>query len=95
MQQQTSDANQTYAGGWVHDEALQTAATLFHAAALRTTYASEHIYKLDTTRYDDELMGRVSFLALCGDHLQVPPVPKSSDDILGRLDPNTHQNSLR
>ena len=33
------DANQTYAGGWVHDEALQTAATLFHAAALRTTYA--------------------------------------------------------
>ena len=72
------DANQTYAGGWVHDEALQTAATLLHAAALRTTYAREHIYKLDTTRYakPDELMGRVSFLALCGDHLQLPPCTK-------------------
>ena len=74
------DANQTHAGGWVHDEALQTSAALLHATALRTTYAREHIYKLDTTRYakPDELMGRVSFLALCGDHLQLPPVPKSS-----------------
>ena len=44
------DANQTYAGGWVHDEALQTAATLLHAAALGTTYAREHIYKLDPAR---------------------------------------------
>ena len=43
-------------------------------------YAREHIYKLETTRYakPNELMGRVSFLALCGDHLQLPPVPKSS-----------------
>ena len=74
------DANQTHAGGWVHDEALQTAAPLWHAAALRTTYAREHVYKLDTRRYaqPNEIMGRISFLALCGDHLQLPPVPKSS-----------------
>ena len=45
------DANQTHAGAWVHDEALQTAAALWHAAALRTTYAREHVYKLDTRRY--------------------------------------------
>ena len=75
------DANQTYAGGWVHDEALQTAATLLHAAALRTTYAREHIYKLDPARYakPDELMGRVSLFALRGDHLQLPPVPTSME----------------
>ena len=74
------DANQTHAGGWVHDEALQTSAPLLHAAALRTTYAREHLYKLDTTRYakPNEIMGKISFFALCGDHLQLPPVPKSS-----------------
>ena len=74
------DANQTHAGGWIHDEALQTSATLLHATALRTTYAREHHYKLDTSRYaqPEELMGRISFLLLCGDHLQLPPVPKSS-----------------
>ena len=74
------DANQTHAGAWVHDEALQTSAPLLHAAALRTTYAREHHYKLDTTRYakPNEIMGRISFLAMCGDHLQLPPVPKSS-----------------
>ena len=81
------DANQTHAGGWVHDEALQTAAPLWHAAALRTTYARKHIYKLDTTRYaqPNEIMGKISFLALCGDHLQLPPVPKSSG-LLAPLD---------
>ena len=31
------DPNQTHAGRWVHDEAYQTAAPLWHAAALRTT----------------------------------------------------------
>jgi hypothetical protein len=74
------DANQTHAGAWVHDEALQTAAPLWHAACLRTTYAREHAYKLDPTRYakPNEIMGKISFLALCGDHLQLPPVPKSS-----------------
>ena len=67
-------------GGWVHVEALQTAATLLRAAALRTTYAREHKYKLDPARYakPDELRGRILFLALSGDHLQLPPVPKSS-----------------
>ena len=74
------DANQTHAGGLVHDEALQTAAAMLHAAALRTTYAREHLYKLDISRYakPNEIMGRISWFGLCGDHLQLPPVPKSS-----------------
>ena len=74
------DANQTYAGAWVHDEALQTAAPLLHAAALRTTYVRQHDYKLDVARYAEpsQIMGKISFFAMCGDHLQLPPVPKSS-----------------
>ena len=74
------DANQTHAGAWVHDEALQTAAPLLHATALRTTYARQHEYKLDITRYAEpsQIMGKISFFAMCGDHLQLPPVPKSS-----------------
>ena len=74
------DANQTHAGAWIHDEAFQTSAPLLHAAALRTTYARQQTYNLDTARYAQptELMGRISFLAFCGDHLQLPPVPKSS-----------------
>ena len=72
--------NQTYAGAWIHDEALQTAASLLHAVALRTTYARQHIYKLDIARYaaPSEIMGKMSFFVMCGDHLQLPPVPKSS-----------------
>ena len=56
------DANQTHAGGWVHDEALQTSASLLHAAALRTTYARERCYNLDTARYakPNEIVGSMS-----------------------------------
>jgi hypothetical protein len=74
------DANQTNAGAWIHDEALQTAAPLLHAGALRTTYARQHTYNLDTARYAEpaQLFGKISFFAMCGDHLQLPPVPKSS-----------------
>ena len=73
-------ANQTHAGAWVHDEALQTSASLLHAAALRTTFARKEEYKLVSAAYarPNEIFGRISFLALCGDHLQLPPVPKSS-----------------
>ena len=74
------EAKQTYAGAWFHDEALQTSAPLLHAAALRTTYARQAKYSLDQACYakPDQIFGRISFLALCGDHLQLPPVPKSS-----------------
>ena len=78
------DANQTHAGAWVHDEALQTAAPLLHAAALRSTYVRQHKYNLDIARYAEpsQTMGKISFFAMCGDHLQLPPVPKSSGLLL-------------
>jgi hypothetical protein len=74
------DANQTHAGAWAHDEALQTAAALWHAACLKTTYARETFYNLDPTRYamPNEILGRTSWVGLTGDHLQLPPVPKES-----------------
>ena len=74
------DINQTHAGAWIHDEALQAAAPLLHAVALRTTYGRQHAYRLDIARYaqPSEIRGRMSFFVMRGDHLQIPPVPKSS-----------------
>ena len=74
------DANQTHAGAWIHDEALQNASTLLLAASLRITNARHHTYKPDTARYAEpsENFDIILFFALCGDHLQLPAVPKSS-----------------
>ena len=74
------DAVQTIAGAWLMDEILQTAAPLLHAGGLRTTYARQHRYKLNIADYarPQEIYGRISFLAMAGDHLQLPPVPKST-----------------
>jgi hypothetical protein len=81
------DANQTQAGAWVRDEALQTAAPLFHVGSLRTTYARASACELEVARYarPREIFGRISFFAMCGDHLQLPPVLKSSG-LLASLD---------
>ena len=89
------DANQTHAGAWVHDEALQTAAPLLHATALRTTYARQHEYNLDIARYAEpgQIMGKISFFAMCGDHLQLPPVPKSSG-LLASLDGTSDEHKV-
>ena len=90
------DVNQTHAGAWVHDEALQTSAPLLHAAALRTTYARQHEYKLDIARYAEpaQMMGKISFFGMCGDHLQLPPVPKSSG-LLASLDGTSDAHARR
>ena len=80
---------------WVHDEALQTASSLLHAASLRTTYARHDAYKLDTARYAEpsEIFGKCSFFALCGEHLQLPPVPKSSG-LLAPLDGTSDEHKV-
>ncbi len=80
-------AAQGRAGAWLMDEALQTQAQLFHAGALRTTYARASRFNLETAEYarPRQICGRISFLALCGDHLQLPPVPRSSS-VLAPLD---------
>ena len=71
------DANKTHTGVWIHDEVMETGASLWNAAALRTTYARETHYWLDPAHYAkaNETMGRISSLFLCGDDLQLPPVP--------------------
>ena len=64
------DANQTHAGAWIHDEALQTAARLLHAAALRTTNARQHADKLDVARYAKRTqnIGKYHTFFIGGDH---------------------------
>ena len=89
------DANQTHAGAWVHDEALQTSGELLHASALRTTYARQHEYKLDLARYAEpaQLMGKISYFCMCGDHLQLPPVPKEKG-LLASLDGTSEEHKV-
>ena len=68
------------AGAKITDEWSQLQASMNHADALRTTYAREQQHKLN--RYDytmpGERFGRMPFVIYSGDHLQLPPVPKSS-----------------
>jgi hypothetical protein len=76
-----TDSMRTYrVGAWVHDEAFQTTTSLFHAASLRTTYARQHEYGLDVSRYagPNNMMGQIEFVTMCEDHLQLAPVPRLS-----------------
>ena len=59
------------------DEVSQLAATLYHADALRYTYARARLHNLDVRIYADanEMFGRVPVVLLSGDFLQLPPVP--------------------
>ena len=86
-QRKKLSAVQGCAGAWLMDEVLQTQAQLFHAGALRTTYARASRYHLHMAEYarPRHIFGRISFLALCGDHLQLPPVPRSTS-LLAPLD---------
>ena len=89
------DANQTHAGAWVHDEALHTSAPRLHATGLKTTYAKQYEYNLDIARYAEpsQIMGKISFFSMCGDHLQLPPVPKSSG-LLAPLDGTSDEHKV-
>ena len=53
--------------------------TLFHAASFRATAVRASTYHLDFGSYarPSQLFGQVSVLLLAGDHLQLPPVPKT------------------
>eukprot|EP00438_Fugacium_kawagutii_P008273 Skav206546 [mRNA] locus=scaffold504:308454:314438:- [translate_table: standard] len=61
------------------DEISQLAATMYHANALRHTYARKQKHNLDIANYTDanETFGRMPVLLLSGDFLQLPPVPES------------------
>jgi len=68
------------AGVQIIDEYSMLLAVLNHAGALRSTYAREARYKLKREDYamKHERFGRMAVLLYAGDHLQLPPVPKSA-----------------
>ncbi len=57
----------------------QMPTTLFHAASFRATAVRASTFHLDFGSYarPSQLFGQVSVLLLAGDHLQLPPVPKT------------------
>ena len=75
------------AGGEALDEFSQIMGALLHAYCLRATYARALIWKLQTSKYadQDELCGKIPVFLMLGDHLQMPPVPKSAS-LLAPLD---------
>lgn len=75
------------AAGAAVDEWSQAPAKLFHALCLGFTYARRPLYNLPVHRHTEqpELCGRIPFLILSGDELQLPPVPQSSG-FLGDLE---------
>ena len=73
------------------DEYGQLPTTIWHAACLLWTIARQGRYKLKMEDYHRtrETSGRLSKKVLSGDHLQLPPVPKSASllaDIEGTSD---------
>ena len=67
-------------GALLIDEYGQLQTTLFHASCLLWTLAREARCKLKRENYSQprEIAGRISKLVLSGDHLQLPPVPKTA-----------------
>jgi hypothetical protein len=64
----------------VTDELGCVQGELLHADCLRTTYGRAQRYNLDSTQYmrPQEKWGRMAARILCGDFLQLPPVPASA-----------------
>ena len=62
------------------DEYGQLAAPLFHGMCLLWTIARQSAYNLQMPNYarPREICGRVTKMLLSGDHLQLPPVPKTT-----------------
>ena len=67
-------------GAKVIDEFSQLQAKLFHADALRTTYARAAPYNLMVGDYSSQsqIFGRMPVVILSGDELQLPPIPPTT-----------------
>ena len=67
-------------GAYIIDEAPQGAAALYHAVALRSSYARASAHKLELAEYADpnQSFGAIPIGVECGDELQLPPVPASA-----------------
>ncbi|MDO7681295.1 MAG: hypothetical protein MUQ52_02305, partial [Pirellulales bacterium] len=74
-------------GGLFIDEYGQLPTPLYHASCLLWTLAREAKYNLKRENYAQprETMGRTSKVITSGDHLQLPPVPKSAS-LLANID---------
>ena len=79
--QQKLSITQADAGVLHIDESSQMQGDLHHTAALRTTYARESKYSLNRHNYSSprERYERIAILWYSQDHLQLPPVPESSN----------------
>ena len=71
--------------GLAIDEIGQVSGELLHANALRFTYARASTYHVNTTWYRQlaQMFGAMSSLILCGDFLQLQPVPPDGSLISG------------
>ena len=67
-------------GALIVDEALQGAASLYHAVSLRCTYGRATAHGLEVADYAEpsQSHGAMPVVVECGDELQLPPVPASS-----------------
>ena len=67
-------------GAKILDEFSQTSAKLLHADAYRTTMARAALYSLRPDQYaqPDQTWGALPVVCVCGDELQLPPVPFES-----------------
>ena len=74
------EALYTPTGAVAVDEFSQLQGPLLHAASLLATYARSSTFNLDVNAYAEQsnLFGRIAVLGVFGDHLQLPPVPKST-----------------
>ena len=59
------------------DEALQEAAALYHAFALRSCYGRAAAHEVELSEYAEpsQTFGAMPIVVECGDELQLPPVP--------------------
>ena len=81
-------------GALIIDEALQGAASLYHAVSLRCTYGRATAHGLEVADYAEpsQSHGAMPVVVECGDELQMPPVPASSGFLAEQKDATTHSS---
>ena len=80
---------------WLLDEWSQAQGQLLSACALRLTYARQKVFQLIVDRFAEagESFGRLPFVVMSGDELQLPPVPKEAG-LLHNLDDASDEHKI-
>ena len=83
------------AGAIIEDEYSMLPGNMNHAASLLATYARESKFGLRREDYarPGERYGRMPLVAWCGDHLQLPPVPKKNS-LLAPLEQTSQEHRV-